>query len=149
MNQERLIKIIEDMTEVIKNLKDCKQLLQDLEEDNKTIFIEFGLKQIFVDFFITVENLTSMILKELKKYKIGIDMKASLIILVENKVIGEETYEFLIGARLLRNRISHRYKEPSREELLEFINDNINEFEKVLDIAKSYIKAQLIKENGK
>ena len=67
MNQERLIKIIEDMTEVIKNLKDCKQLLQDLEEDNKTIFIEFGLKQIFVDFFITVENLTSMILKELKK----------------------------------------------------------------------------------
>lgn len=75
MNQERLIKIIEDMTEVIKNLKDCKQLLQDLEEDNKTIFIEFGLKQIFVDFFITVENLTSMILKELKKYKIGIDMK--------------------------------------------------------------------------
>ena len=69
MNQERLIKIIEDMTEVIKNLKDCKQLLQDLEEDNKTIFIEFGLKQIFVDFFITVENLTSMILKELKKYK--------------------------------------------------------------------------------
>ena len=141
MNQERLIKIIEDMTEVIKNLKDCKQLLQDLEEDNKTIFIEFGLKQIFVDFFITVENLTSMILKELKKYKIGIDMKASLIILVENKVIGEETYEFLNGARLLRNRISHRYKEPSREELLEFINDNINEFEKVLDIEKSYIKA--------
>lgn len=141
MNQERLIKIIEDMTEVIKNLKDCKQLLQDLEEDNKTIFIEFGLKQIFVDFFITVENLTSMILKELKKYKIGIDMKASLIILVENKVIGEETYEFLNGARLLRNRISHRYKEQSREELLEFINDNINEFEKVLDIAKSYIKA--------
>ena len=54
MNQERLIKIIEDMTEVIKNLKDCKQLLQDLEEDNKTIFIEFGLKQIFVDFFIFV-----------------------------------------------------------------------------------------------
>ena len=95
-----------------KDLKDCKQLLQDLEEDNKTIFIEFGLKQIFVDFFITVENLTSMILKELKKYKIGIDMKASLIILVENKVIGEETYEFLNGARLLRNRISHRYKEP-------------------------------------
>ena len=143
MNQERLIKIIEDMTEVIKNLKDCKQLLQDLEEDNKTIFIEFGLKQIFVDFFITVENLTSMILKELKKYKIGIDMKASLIILVENKVIGEETYEFLNGARLLRNRISHRYKEPSREELLEFINDNINDDVNVkitskVDTSKTY-----------
>ena len=47
------------MTEVIKNLKECRQVLQDSAEDNRTIFIEFGLKQIFVDFFITVENLTS------------------------------------------------------------------------------------------
>ena len=139
MNKERLVKIIEDMTEVIKNLKDCRQVLEDSVEDNKTLFIEFGLKQIFVDFFITVENLTSMILKELKKYKIGIDMKASLLILLENEVISEETYEFLNETRLIRNRISHRYKEPSRQELLEFINDNINEFEKVLEIAKAYL----------
>ena len=139
MNRDRLLKVIEDMTEVIKNLKDCINVLEESEEDNKTIFIEFGLKQIFVDFFITVENLTSMILKELKQYKIGIDMKASLLILKNNGVIDEEMLNFLNEERLLRNRISHRYKEPSKHELLEFINENIKNFDKVLSIAKIYM----------
>ena len=139
MNKERLLKVIEEMTEVIKNLKECTQVLQNSEEDNKTIFIEFGLRYIFINYYITVENLTSMILKELKKYKIGIDMKASLMILLENDIINEEFYIFLNEARLIRNRISHRYKEPSREELLGFISDNINEFEKVLEVAKKYL----------
>jgi len=139
MNRERLLKIIEDLMEVIKNLKDCINVLQESEEDNKTIFIEFGLKQIFVDFFITVENLTSIILKELKLYKIGIDMKASLLILKNSGVIDEEMLDFLNEERLLRNRISHRYKEPSKQELLEFINENIKNFDKVLDVAKIYV----------
>ena len=139
MNRDRLLKVIEDMNEVIKNLKDCINVLQKSKEDDKTIFIEFGLKQIFVDFFITVENLTSMILKELKQYKIGIDMKASLLILKNNGVIDEDMLNFLNEQRLLRNRISHRYKEPSKQELLEFINENIKNFDKVLDVAKRYV----------
>lgn len=139
MNRERLLKIIEDMTEVINNLKECKSVLQNNKEDSNTIFIEFGLKQIFVDFFITVENLTSLILKELKKHKIGIDMKESLIILKDKKIIEEDTYNFLDEARLLRNRISHRYKEPSREQLIEFVNKNLNIFDKVLNIGKSFL----------
>lgn len=92
MNRERLLKIIEDMTEVINNLKECKTVLQNSAENNNAIFIEFGLKQIFVDFFITVENLTSLILKELKKYKIGLDMKTSLLILKDNNIIEEDIY---------------------------------------------------------
>lgn len=139
MNEERLIKVIEDMTESIKNLKECKKVLSSTEENNTTIFIEFGLKQIFVDFFITVENLTSMILKELKVFKIGIDMRESLSILNKNGVIDENMHSFLNQARLLRNRISHRYKEPTREELVEFIDCNEKKFEKTLDIAKKFL----------
>lgn len=112
MNRERLLKVIEDMAEVINNLKECKTVLKNSVENNNAIFIEFGLKQIFVNFFITVENLTSLLLKELKKYKIGIDMKASLLIIKENNIIEEDIYNFLNESRLLRNRISHRYKEP-------------------------------------
>ncbi|MEG0133895.1 MAG: hypothetical protein RSA29_15775 [Clostridium sp.] len=67
------MKVIEDMKEVVANLKECRQVLEETETDNKTIFIEFGLKQIFVDFLITVENLTSMILKEFKRFRIGIE----------------------------------------------------------------------------
>jgi uncharacterized protein YutE (UPF0331/DUF86 family) len=140
LNQERLIKIIEDMTEVVKNIKECKEVLETNEESNTTIFIEFGLKQIFVDFFITVEDLTSIILKEIKEFKIGIDMKVALGILKNKTVIGDDIYLFLNEARLLRNRISHRYKEPSRGELLEFINCNINNFNEVLEVAKKYLK---------
>ena len=136
MNKERLLKIIEDMSEVIKNLKECKKVLQNDTKNNNTIFIEFGLKQIFVDFFITVENLTSLLLKELKKYKIGIDMKASLLILKDNNIIEEDIYNFLNDARLLRNRISHRYKEPSRKEMIEFIEENLTIFDKILSVAK-------------
>lgn len=139
MNKERLLKIIEDMSEVIKNLKECKKVLQNDTKNNNTIFIEFGLKQIFVDFFITVENLTSLILKELQKYKIGIDMKASLIILKDNNIIDDYIYDFLNEARLLRNRISHRYKEPSRDELIEFVDNNFDSFDKIINIAKSLI----------
>lgn len=140
LNQERLIKIIEDMTEVVKNIKECKEVLETNEESNTTIFIEFGLKQIFADFFITVEDLTSIILKEIKEFKIGIDMKVALGILKNKTVIGDDIYLFLNEARLLRNRISHRYKEPSREELLDFINCNINNFNEVLEVAKKYLK---------
>ncbi|MEG2017109.1 MAG: HepT-like ribonuclease domain-containing protein [Clostridium sp.] len=139
MNKERLLKLIEDMNEVVSNLKECRQVLESAENDNKTIFIEFGLKQIFVDFFITVENLTSMLLKEFKKFKIGIDMKESLKILLEKEVISEEEFIFLNEARLLRNRISHRYKEPSREELLSFISDNINCFDKMIEVAHIFL----------
>lgn len=139
MNEERVLKVIEDMKEVIGNLKGCTQVLECTESDNKTIFIEFGLKQIFVDFFITVENLTSMLLKEFKRYRIGIDMKESLNILLKNKVLSEEEFIFLNEARLLRNRISHRYKEPSKEELLTFINLNTNYFDNIVNIALGFL----------
>jgi uncharacterized protein YutE (UPF0331/DUF86 family) len=140
MNEERLLKIIEDMAESIKNLEGCVKVLESRSKDDTTPFIEFGLKQIFVDFFITVENLTSLILKEIKEFKIGIDMKESLSIMNINSVVNDEVYAFLSQARLLRNRISHRYKEPTSKELLEFINDNKSNFIKVLDMAKNLIK---------
>ena len=139
MNEQRLLILIQDMTEVIGNLEKCTKILEDTEENESTVFIEFGLKQIFVDFFIIIENFTSMILKELKKYKIGIDMKQSLEILKENNTINEEIFEFLNESRLFRNRISHRYKEPTREELMIFINENIMNFHNTLKIMKSII----------
>ena len=139
LNEGRLLKIIEDMTEVLENLKDCRSVLEETPEEKNVLYIEFGLKQIFVDFFIIVEHLISMLLKENKKFKIGIDMKQSLFILNKDNVIYEEIYLFLNEARLFRNRISHRYKEPSTAELIEFINSNIDKFDKVVDIAKKYL----------
>ena len=66
-------------------------------------------------------------------------MKQSLEILKENNVINEEIFEFLNESRLFRNRISHRYKEPTREELIIFIHENIMNFYNTLKIMKSFI----------
>lgn len=137
MNKIRLQKIIQDMKEVLEHLEGCKNTLESDYNNPNTVFIEYGLKQIFVDFFITVEDFTSMMLKELKKFKIGIDMKISLQILLDSQVIDEDIFVFLNEARLIRNRISHRYKEPTKEELLEFINTNLENFPKVISIAKA------------
>lgn len=139
MNEERLIKLIEDMSEVIEHLKDCEEALISEKDNRKALFMEYGLKQIFVDYFITVENFVSMMLKELKKFKIGIDMKTALVIINEANVIDDNVYEFLDNARLIRNRISHRYKEPTRDELIEFISENIDCFSEVLNIARKMI----------
>lgn len=138
MNKERLIRVIEDMNEVIKNLNECTMVLKTTQHNNTTLFIEFGLKQIFVDFFITVENFTSLVLKDIRKFKIGIDMKEALNILKDNNILDLDIYNMLNEARLLRNRISHRYKEPSTEELLEFVDDNSKNFNVILEIVTSF-----------
>lgn len=139
LNQERLLKVITDMSESVAYLEECTQMLIHMEKDKTKVFIAFGLKQIFVDFFITVEDFISMMLKELKAFKIGIDMRNSLEILKEQNILEEELYLFLNQARLLRNRIAHRYKEPSNEELLGFIQENQAKFHKVINLIKGYI----------
>ena len=138
MNIERLLKVIEDMTESVSNLKECKAIILADPKHKTTKFITFGLKQIFVDFFITVEDFTSMMLKELKQFKVGMDMRQGLEVLKDEEVLDETLFIFLNKARLLRNRISHRYKEPSREELLQFIEDNQNQFMSTLEVVKKY-----------
>lgn len=139
MNKARLVKIIEDMSESIRQLLKCKDIIETSPKDEKTVFVVYGLKQLFVDFFITVEDFTSLMLKELGTFKIGIDMRTALETLDEQGVLKEDIYLFLQQARMLRNRISHRYKEPSKEELLDFISQNSEHFEEVLKIVKSYL----------
>ena len=139
MNEERLLGIISDMSESIEQLKKCRMILESKEEDEISVFITYGLKQLFVDFFITVEDFTSVMLKELKKFKIGIDMRQGLDILHENNIFDQKQSDFLNEARLLRNRISHRYKEPSREELLNFVKENEVALDEVLNVIKGQL----------
>ncbi|AQR93269.1 HepT-like ribonuclease domain-containing protein [Clostridium saccharoperbutylacetonicum] len=140
MNKERLIKIIEDMQECIVDINECLELLATRKDDKLIIKLsKSSLRQLFVSFHTILEDLCSIVLKEIKKYKIGITLHDSLIILKENGIINEETYVFLEKSRLLRNRISHRYKEPKHEELIEHILTYNNKFEEIVKIAKSYL----------
>lgn len=140
MNQERLMKIIEDMQECVADIYECLDILDNRTDDKLIIKLsKSSLRQLFVSFHTILEDLCSIILKEINKYKIGITLYDSFSILKENNIIDEDTYIFLEKSRLLRNRISHRYKEPTHEDLLAHIIIYTANFNKIVILAKSYL----------
>lgn len=141
MNNERLIKIVEDMKECKADLDECVEIFQKYK-DNKIMIklAKSSLRQLFVSFHTILEDFCSVILKELKKYRVGMTLNESLKLLRENGVIDEEIYIFLEKSRLLRNRISHRYKEPSHEELFAHIIKEKDKIDIVIKIASGYLK---------
>lgn len=141
MNQERLIKIIEDMQECTADIDECLDVLKNKKDDKLIIKLaKSSLRQLFVSFHTILEDFFSILLKDMKKYKIGITIHESLNILKKDGIINEDIYLFLEKSRLIRNRISHRYKEPKHEELLEHILRYRNNFEDIVRIAKLYIQ---------
>ncbi|GEP66758.1 hypothetical protein CBE01nite_45260 [Clostridium beijerinckii] len=141
MNQERLIKIVEDFQECISDIDECIEILKN-NSDNKIMIklAKSSLRQLFVSFNTILEDFTSVTLKSLKKYKIGMTLNDSLEVLKEEKVLDAELFNFLEKSRLLRNRISHRYKEPAHAELFEHVVKYKDDFKKILNIAKQYLK---------
>jgi hypothetical protein len=141
MNEERLIKIIEDIQECISDIEECIYILEN-NNDNKIMIklAKSSLRQLFVSFHTIMEDFCSIMLKEINKYKIGITLHDSLAILKENNILDEELFIFLDKSRLIRNRISHRYKEPNHEELLKHVLRYKNNLKKIIIIGKKYIK---------
>ena len=142
MNQERLVKIIEDLQECTCDIEECIEILQG-NCDNKVMIklSKSSLRQLFVSFHTILEEFASIMLKEIKKFKIGMTLNDSLIVLKDEHILDEELFDFLEKSRLLRNRISHRYKEPDHEELLTHILKYKSNFKKIIKIAKQYLKS--------
>ena len=142
MNQERLVKIIEDLQECTFDIEECIEILQG-NCDNKVMvkLSKSSLRQLFVSFHTILEEFASIMLKEIKKFKIGMTLNDSLIVLKDENILDVELFDFLEKSRLLRNRISHRYKEPDHEELLTHILKYKGNFKKIIIIAKKYLKA--------
>ncbi|GAA0731087.1 hypothetical protein GCM10008905_33130 [Clostridium malenominatum] len=142
MNKERLLKIIEDMKECVADIDECIEVLG--KDNNDKIIIKLAkssLRQLFVSFHTILEDFSSIVLKELKKFKVGITLSESLSILRESNVFDEETYVFLEKSRLIRNRISHRYKEPNHEELVTHIGKYRDKLDVIIEIAKGYLNS--------
>ena len=141
MNQERLVKIIEDLQECFGDIEECLEILEgDCDNEIMIKLSKSSLRQLFVSFHTILEEFASIMLKEIKKYKIGMTLNDSLIVLKEEHIIDGELFDFLEKSRLLRNRISHRYKEPDHEELLTHIIKYKDNFKKIIQIAKHYLK---------
>lgn len=126
MNKDRLKKLLYDMESKNKDIEESLKLL-DSYSDKELLKKEISnsLKYKYLSMFILYEDFISMLLKEYNLYKIGITVDSAIKILNEKNVLSEELSNYLNSARLLRNRIGHRYKQPKVETLISFLNENV------------------------
>lgn len=134
MNKERLYDIIKSIKETLSLLDKGLNKLEILEDEDIKELIKSSIKQSFLEYFILIESFTSLCLKELKLYKISDDMEKSLKKLYDNDIIDEGIYNFLNQYRRYRNRIAHVYKQPSIEEIIDFIKNNKGNINEVINI---------------
>lgn len=109
-----------------KDIEESLKLLDSYSE-NELLKKEISnsLKYKYLSMFILYEDFISMLLKEYNLYKIGITVDSAIKILNEKNVLSEELSNYLNSARLLRNRIGDRYKQPKVETLISFLNENV------------------------
>ena len=140
MNKERLYDIIINIKDTLSLLDKALVKLNEVDDDDIKSIIQSSIKQSFLEYFILIESFTSLCLKELKLYKINDDMEKSLRKLYESKIITEELFIFLNQYRRYRNRIAHVYKQPSTEEVIEFIKENKQNINAVIEIMTDIYK---------
>ena len=143
MNTDRLYDIIKNIRETLSLMDKAIKVLNETSDDGMREIIMSSIKQSFLEYFILIENYTSLCLKELKLYKISDDMDKSLIKLYQKNIFSEDIYNFLNQYRKYRNRIAHVYKQPSTEEILTFINENRENINEVVDIMISMYKEKI------
>lgn len=140
MNKERLYDIIKNIKETISLLDKAFEKLEIIDDEDLKELIKSSVKQSFLEYFILIENFTSLCLKELKLYKISDDMEKALKKLYENNVIDEQIFIFLNQYRRYRNRIAHVYKQPSIEEIIQFVKKNRENINQVISIMNDIYK---------
>ena len=141
MNKERLKKLIYDLELTTGDLERSLKLLKKYKEDDE-FKLEFSnsLKYKYLSLFILYEDFISMLLKEYGLYEIGISINDAIIKLFNKGYLNECESEFLNSARIIRNKIGHRYKQPSIEAIIEFLEENNNVMLELKKLMNSYIK---------
>ena len=139
MNKDRLKKLIYDLEMEEKDLEDSLELMN-LYVNNELLKkqISNSLKYKYLRLFVLYEDIIAMLLKEYNCYKIGITVDLAIKLLKDKNIINEELSIYLNIARLLRNRIGHRYKQPKVEVLIEFLQENKDIRKELLIFIKSF-----------
>lgn len=140
MNKEKLKKLVYDLDVTTKDLNKSIELVKkyNMNEELKEEFSN-SLKYKYLSLFIIYEDFVSMILKEYGLYEIGMSMDKAISCLNKREYLNTNHFEFLNSARLIRNKIGHRYKQPSIESVIEFLENNKMEMEELYDFIKGYL----------
>lgn len=123
MNKERIKKLIFDLQITSKDLDKSLSLLEKFSNDEEMKDeLSNSLKYKYLSLFIIYEDFISMMLKEYNLFEIGISVDKALKKLNSIGKINEEQYQYLNASRIIRNKIGHRYKQPSIEDIIIFLN---------------------------
>ncbi|MGL5415037.1 MAG: hypothetical protein ACRDAU_05205 [Clostridium sp.] len=140
MNREKLRKLLYDLETENKEIeKTIKLINKFIDDDEMRVEFSSSLKYKYLSLFILYEDFISMLLKEYRLYKIGMSVDMAIKVLKDKEVLTEELASYLNAARLLRNRIGHRYKQPKIEEIIKFFIEN----EDIKEEMERYIKGYL------
>ena len=131
VNKEKLKKLIYDIESESKDIEDSLKLLENYLEN------DILRKEISI---ILYEDFISMLLKEYNIYKIGITVDAAIKLLKEKNIFSDEIANYINSARLIRNRIGHRYKQLKIETLVNFLEENIEVRNSLFEFVKSFLK---------
>lgn len=125
MNKDRLKKLIFDLQTTTNDINTSLRLLQKVTDDEEMKSeLSNSLKYKYLSMFIIYEDFISMMLKEYNLFEIGMSVDKALRKLKDHGKISEEQYAYLNTARIIRNKIGHRYKQPSLEDIVNSINSN-------------------------
>lgn len=140
MNRERLKKLLYDLETTTKDLNKSLELVKKYS-DNPELKSEFSnsLKYKYLSLFIIYEDFISMLLKEHNQYEIGMTIDKAIKKLNETGYLGNKHNDFLHSARLIRNKIGHRYKQPSVESIIEFLENNKEIITDIQEFIKGYL----------
>lgn len=141
MNRERLKKLLYDLDTTTKDLNKSLELVKKYS-DNLELKSEFSnsLKYKYLSLFIIYEDFISMLLKEYNQYEIGMTIDKAIKKLCDTGYLTNKHSDFLNSARLIRNKIGHRYKQPSVESIIKFLEDNKETFLEIQQLIKGYLK---------
>ncbi|MGL5086353.1 MAG: hypothetical protein ACRC68_11665 [Clostridium sp.] len=125
MNKERLKKLIYDLDITTRDLDKSIELIKKYSGQEELIN-EFSnsLKYKYLSLFIIYEDFISVLLKEYNLYEIGMSVDKAIRKLYAANYITQEQLNFLNAARLIRNKIGHRYKQPPVDAIVEFLESN-------------------------
>ena len=139
INRDRVLKLIKDFKEWNFDCKQCIQAIDKCEDENIKKMLCHSIRAYFLDFHILCEDFISISLKELNKFKIDISAIEGMKVINESNKISNEFTSFYITSRRLRNRLAHRYKMPSDDELLDNLKNNLEVILEIQERTKELI----------
>lgn len=139
INRDRVLKLLKDYKEWNDDLREAIEELQVCEDDRMKKLLYHSIRAYFLDFHILCEDYISICLKELKKYKIDISAADGMKIVKDSSLVSKEFYEFYDASRRLRNRLAHRYKVPTDNDIYLNLKNNLQWISELDDSIKNLL----------